>query len=176
MKETPLHGAAFKNHSEIINLLFQWNGNLFLRNMYKKTPYDIALENGHSCRALLQTLMDSPQGKTQQERADPRKTQKDSSGKVIIHTLDSNNSYSQNDSKNNAGIVTKWTPQEVASWMSRIRLSRDYTSLIVDNAVDGEVLVDMTRTQDWRDLGISIFGDVRKLLKRRRELISLKTQ
>jgi len=36
----------------------------------------------------------------------------------------------------------------------------------MQHAIDGEVLWDMRRKEDWAMLGITAFGDVRKLLRK----------
>jgi len=55
-------------------------------------------------------------------------------------------------------------PNQVIAWMQSLNLSEDYTNLIIDNAVDGFVLSTMETKEDWHELGITKFGDVRKLL------------
>jgi len=36
--------------------------------------------------------------------------------------------------------------------------------LIKDNGIDGTVLVSMTEADDWKSLGITKFGDIRKCI------------
>jgi len=46
--------------------------------------------------------------------------------------------------------------------MKTLKLSEDYAGLIRDNAIDGVVVLTMTSANDWRDLGLKKFGDIRK--------------
>jgi len=55
----------------------------------------------------------------------------------------------------------KMTIDEVVEWIKALKLSEDYSKLIIDNAIDGPVLVSMTN-EDWKNLGITKFGDIRK--------------
>lgn len=53
--------------------------------------------------------------------------------------------------------------EEVCEWMKTLRLSKDYSDLIRNNAIDGDVLKYMTDKQSWKDLGITTFGDLVKI-------------
>ena len=51
-----------------------------------------------------------------------------------------------------------------------LQLSQDYSQIIRTNAVDGPVLCEMKTRDDWKELGISVFGDLTKLAKFSSEL------
>jgi len=53
--------------------------------------------------------------------------------------------------------------EEVCEWMKTLELSKDYSDLIRNNAIDKTVLKYMTDKQTWRDLGITAFGDLVKI-------------
>jgi len=55
-----------------------------------------------------------------------------------------------------------WSIDDVVRWIKNLSLSQDYSQLIMDNAVDGSVLMTMTTDDDWKYLGITKFGDIRK--------------
>jgi len=50
-----------------------------------------------------------------------------------------------------------WTVDEVGAWLSSCRLSNAdvYASVLAQHAVDGEVLWDMRRKEDWNEIGPS---------------------
>lgn len=57
-----------------------------------------------------------------------------------------------------------WNPQQVSQWASKIRLNQKYDSLIISQAIDGEVLLDSMRTiVDWREAGVKDPDDCRLL-------------
>lgn len=55
-----------------------------------------------------------------------------------------------------------WNVDKVCEWLKTLQLSKDYSSLFIQNAIDGAVLVTMSQA-DIKDIGITAFGDVRKL-------------
>lgn len=52
---------------------------------------------------------------------------------------------------------------EVATWLKSVKLSQDYSELIKTNHVTGLALESMKDKDDWKDLGVSVFGDYRAL-------------
>jgi hypothetical protein len=67
------------------------------------------------------------------------------------------------------GSVKGWKVQDVCNWLSTLNLSQDYSKIFAKNAIDGDVLVTLTG-EDIKELGITVFGDVRKLQKGIRDL------
>lgn len=67
----------------------------------------------------------------------------------------------------------KWKCHEVIEWMSGLNLSKDYSSIVVQQALDGEILVDMTSKEDWLEFGVAALGDIRKLVKHTKDIASL---
>eukprot|EP00026_Physarum_polycephalum_P000707 Phypoly_transcript_00708.p1 GENE.Phypoly_transcript_00708~~Phypoly_transcript_00708.p1 ORF type:complete len:1240 (+),score=205.52 Phypoly_transcript_00708:184-3903(+) len=60
-------------------------------------------------------------------------------------------------------LASKWNVEEVANWVSSLSLSKDYKSVISDNFISGKVLLEMTK-EDWREVGVTPFGDLKLLL------------
>eukprot|EP01119_Soliformovum_irregulare_P004457 TRINITY_DN15469_c0_g1_i1.p1 TRINITY_DN15469_c0_g1~~TRINITY_DN15469_c0_g1_i1.p1 ORF type:complete len:264 (-),score=59.70 TRINITY_DN15469_c0_g1_i1:60-851(-) len=54
--------------------------------------------------------------------------------------------------------VASWNVQQVAEWIRTLRISRDYSAVILQNQITGEVLSIMT-DERWRRLGV-VQGDV----------------
>jgi len=65
---------------------------------------------------------------------------------------------------------SKWTVDEVCEQLKALQLSQDYSQIIKSNTVDGTVVCEMKTRDDWKELGISSFGDLTKLAKFSSEL------
>eukprot|EP00757_Euglenozoa_sp_SAG-D1_P023215 gene23215-9532_t len=48
-------------------------------------------------------------------------------------------------------------------------MSKDYSDLIHESAIDGIVLKDLSK-DDWKEVGITVFGDNRKLAQLKKDL------
>jgi len=55
------------------------------------------------------------------------------------------------------------TIDDVIDWLKNLKLT-DYSMLIKDHGIDGTVLVSMTDADDWKSLGFTKFGDIRKCI------------
>jgi serine/threonine protein kinase len=60
-------------------------------------------------------------------------------------------------------IDPSWTVDNVCDWMKQLNLTKDYSSLIQSNGIDGEALLQMKSKDEWRELGVTAFGDLLKL-------------
>lgn len=58
-----------------------------------------------------------------------------------------------------------WSVEDVITWMSGLKLVSDYREMIKMGNVNGEVLQTMKTKEDWKELGVSVFGDLRILGK-----------
>lgn len=56
-----------------------------------------------------------------------------------------------------------WTVDDVVTWIKTLPLSQDYSPLIKSNHLTGLALETMKDKEDWKDLGVSVFGDIRAL-------------
>jgi len=63
-----------------------------------------------------------------------------------------------------------WSSHVVSEWTQTLQLSMDYSAVIIQNNINGVVLKTMTR-DDWHELGVTTFGDVRTLLTSTKNLI-----
>ena len=71
--------------------------------------------------------------------------------------------------------VTKWSVDEVMEWVATLQLKKNYSQLLKDNDVEGDVLVEHLKTKDdWNELGITAFGDQRKLIRATQILLNRK--
>jgi len=62
--------------------------------------------------------------------------------------------------------VQTWTIDEVCGWFEKLSLSKNYTTLLKTNGVDGDILVNELKTaDDMKEIGITSFGDIRKILR-----------
>lgn len=58
-----MHGAVLNKHEHVVRLLFKRGANLFIRNMYKKRPIDVAADNNDAAMLkVLSELRSTPQG------------------------------------------------------------------------------------------------------------------
>ena len=57
---------------------------------------------------------------------------------------------------------SEWTNADVANWLRSLGLSTDYENLFKKHAVDGSVLLTLTK-EDLGEIGVNIFGDKRKI-------------
>lgn len=74
-----------------------------------------------------------------------------------------------NTSKQVVTNFTTWTTDDVVMFLKTLKLSKDYSEIIKQNNVNGEVLETMTRS-DWQEVGITVFGDLRILTTAVRKL------
>lgn len=58
---------------------------------------------------------------------------------------------------------SQWSVDEVADWIKGLRLSEDYAGLVKSNHLNGLALESMKEKEDWKELGVTVFGDVRAL-------------
>jgi hypothetical protein len=56
-----------------------------------------------------------------------------------------------------------WHVPDVITWVKSLSLSQDYSKLIKDAHITGKALRTMKTKDDWKELGITVFGDVRAL-------------
>lgn len=61
--------------------------------------------------------------------------------------------------------ATNWSVDEVCKWMKTLKLAKDYSAEIKNYNIHGDVLETMRTKDDWEQVGITLFGDVRTLLK-----------
>ena len=59
--------------------------------------------------------------------------------------------------------VSGWSVNEVVSWIKKVKLSQDYSPLIIQNDINGLALVSMKQKEDWEELGITVVGHQRAL-------------
>jgi len=55
-----------------------------------------------------------------------------------------------------------WSVHQVANWLMTLDLQGNYAQNIIDQGIDGKVLLTMTSEQDWKEIGMDKFGDQRK--------------
>jgi len=68
-----------------------------------------------------------------------------------------------------------WTPEEVNQWMHQLTLKYNYYDLLIEDGIDGEVLIDhMLTEQDWKELGLTLATDIDHIMKGRMELLNRK--
>lgn len=68
----------------------------------------------------------------------------------------------------NSGAISSWSVDQVVNWMKSLNLGEDYSGIIKQNHIDGDVLSVM-KMEDFRELGIKAFGDVNKILRKVKE-------
>jgi len=61
--------------------------------------------------------------------------------------------------------VPYWTVEDVINWSTELRLSLNYSDTFRSARVDGAKLASLQTSDHWRDIGVTRFGDIRKLLK-----------
>lgn len=66
--------------------------------------------------------------------------------------------------------VLSWEVDKVIAWMSELKLANDYSELIKSGNVNGKVLKTMKTKEDWKELGVNVFGDLRILTQATNEL------
>jgi hypothetical protein len=54
--------------------------------------------------------------------------------------------------------------------MSELKLATDYSNLIRTQNVNGTVLKTMKNKEDWQELGVKVFGDIRILVESTKKL------
>jgi len=62
--------------------------------------------------------------------------------------------------------VEKWSVDEVANWVATLSLTKNYEKLIKDQGINGEALLTLKTNDDWKEAGVTLFGDLRVLVKR----------
>ena len=73
--------------------------------------------------------------------------------------------------------VVTWNVEKVKEWFLKLGLQKDYSSLLEENQVNGQLLVkDLASKEDLVEFGITLFGDVRKFLRARAELLQEEPQ
>jgi len=80
---------------------------------------------------------------------------------VHLRELESSSKPPQQSSTKQSS-AEKWTVDDVCTWLKTLTLSKDYSSLFSTNAIDGSVLISLT-ADDLRSIGITTFGDIRKM-------------
>jgi hypothetical protein len=65
--------------------------------------------------------------------------------------------------KNSKLIVKKWNCEKVNQWMKNLNLTNDYSSMIINEGIDGEALLEMTE-EKWKELGVIETKDINKLV------------
>lgn len=65
-----------------------------------------------------------------------------------------------------SGYSSNMDVQAVCEWMKTLKLSKDYSMDIKTNAIDGSALELMTTRQDWNEIGIVPYGDIKKITVR----------
>jgi len=68
--------------------------------------------------------------------------------------------------------VESWNTDKVINWMKGLHLAQDYAQLIKDENINGKVLKTMKTKEDWKELGITKFGDLRLLVSGVEELFA----
>jgi hypothetical protein len=76
----------------------------------------------------------------------------------------------QDNSNSSSNSISDWSTDEVIKWMKKLKLSKDYSSLIIENNINGLALKTMKDKEDWKEAGIIVFGDLRALTQAVREL------
>lgn len=66
--------------------------------------------------------------------------------------------------------VMTWSYQEVIDWMNTLNLAHDYSKMVVEHGLDGEILLELTSKEDWQEFNVVAMGDIRKLVKHTKEL------
>jgi len=59
--------------------------------------------------------------------------------------------------------LREWEVSTVVEWMRTLKLSQDYSSKIINGALDGEIFANLYAEGNWEDLGFSVTGDVYKI-------------
>jgi len=72
-------------------------------------------------------------------------------------------SISNKDSKN-------WSCDQLCQQLNNLNLSQDYSPIFHKNAIDGDIFMDITTPDEWNKIGITIFGDVKRILRYQQEL------
>ena len=60
--------------------------------------------------------------------------------------------------------IDDWNVDEVVNWIDKLKLSQSYSYIIKSNHINGEVLKTMKTKEDWKEIGINVFGDIRLLV------------
>jgi len=62
--------------------------------------------------------------------------------------------------------AVKWTVNDVCNWFTKLSLTNSYATMLTQNGVDGDILVNELKTsEDLKQIGITSFGDIRKILR-----------
>eukprot|EP01120_Amphizonella_sp_Union-15-10_P011274 TRINITY_DN4734_c0_g1_i7.p1 TRINITY_DN4734_c0_g1~~TRINITY_DN4734_c0_g1_i7.p1 ORF type:complete len:681 (+),score=100.46 TRINITY_DN4734_c0_g1_i7:53-2095(+) len=60
------------------------------------------------------------------------------------------------------GPKPEWNIDEVVNWMNGLGLSQDFSHIVRDEHITGSVVLGMTK-EDWHNLGVTKFGDLKLL-------------
>lgn len=53
-----------------------------------------------------------------------------------------------------------WSPSEVAEWLSKLNLSKDYSAFITHNHITGSSLLAAKELNCWNLVGLTVSGDI----------------
>lgn len=66
--------------------------------------------------------------------------------------------------QNRPKVSAESTVEDICTFIASLQLSQDYSAMVRDQQLDGDVFVSLTEA-DLESLGVKIFGDRRKILK-----------
>jgi len=72
-------------------------------------------------------------------------------------------------SRTHSKSVKDWDCDDVVALLATMKLSKNYSDIIRSNNITGEVFATMTK-EDWADVNVKVFGDVRMLVAKVTEL------
>eukprot|EP01091_Cochliopodium_minus_P012647 TRINITY_DN3873_c0_g1_i1.p1 TRINITY_DN3873_c0_g1~~TRINITY_DN3873_c0_g1_i1.p1 ORF type:complete len:192 (-),score=87.13 TRINITY_DN3873_c0_g1_i1:42-581(-) len=71
--------------------------------------------------------------------------------------------------------LEKWDEEKIKNWLSTLDLQKDYASNIQEHKITGELISkEFKSKEDLKKYGITLFGDVKKILRARTELLETK--
>lgn len=82
--------------------------------------------------------------------------------KFIVHLEHVESSVPEPVTSSPTSKVDDWSVDQVISWLGSLQLASDYSEIIKKENINGPVLKTMTK-DDWRELGVTKFGDLRLL-------------
>jgi len=56
-----------------------------------------------------------------------------------------------------------WEPHSIAEWASTLRLSEDYSKIIIEKKIDGATLVILHNRDYWAKFGFHVPSDILKI-------------
>lgn len=81
--------------------------------------------------------------------------------KFLVHLKKKSESITN--SSPSSKVPSDWHVEEVILWIKSLNLAKDYSNLIKEAHITGKALRTMKTSADWKELGVTVFGDLRAL-------------